>query len=196
MLVLHPLPYRFQGISHFLWSWKTGGQAPNPYSSWGKEAPWFGHSCPSRSLQGQAQTGNPGSQRGFSWTPLWHFKSTFQDRCWLNQPIYSMSFIPPKALGVITKPDKVAEWGFWCQIIDEREAKPQTPCRISSGAGNNAQARTLVAFVFLSPLCIPLPFPLNDLVMFVPSHCVQTLQIKIASHLKKILSPLFFKGAK
>lgn len=42
-----------------------------------------------------------------------------------------------------------------------------------------------VAFVFLLSIMHTLPFPLNDLVMFVPSHCAQTLQIKIASHLKK-----------
>lgn len=79
-----------------------------------------------------------------------------------------MSFIPPKESGIITNPDKVdvsvmVPNNRW-EKPRPREAEQQTPCRISSGAENNAQARLQppdsVAFVFLFPLCIPFPFPL------------------------------------
>lgn len=112
-----------------------------------------------------------------------------------------MSFICLKVLGIITKADKVA---VSVVVPNNRLEKPEAQ---GSKATNPVQDQQwgwkqrpgstgLGGFCVSLSIMHTLPFSLNDLVMFVPSHCVQTLQIKIASHLKKILYPLFFKETK
>lgn len=136
-----------------------------------------------------------------------HFQDTlnlhFKNRCCLNKTSSSTPFISPKALGMITKPDKVAVSVVVPKNQLEKETKTQRSKSNKPCAGTAVGLETtprlgtgLGGFCVSLSIMHTLPFPLNDLVMFVPSHCVQTLQIKIASHLKKILYPLFFKETK